>query len=133
MKQNPHKFPELLEKQNEETQPSENQMNLPYLLKKRKDPEPLPNKEVIKQQKIKDEEEKNKKTTKSLRFRHYKEFVFLYRHKIQPKYRTSEVSSQSESDQGPYQNHHQSKHGHVHVHVQFPTKFKQHAFIFDHQ
>ena len=97
MKQNPNKLADL----NEKKQAAENQKNIPYLMKKRKESEQVPSKDLSKQQKIgnKDEEDKNKKTTKSLRFRHYKEFVFLYRHQIEYQHRASQVPSYPKPDE----------------------------------
>ena len=129
MKQNPLKLSELLEKQNEDGPPAENQMNLPYHLKKRKEPESISSKEVSKQQKMgpNNEDDKNKKTTKSLRFRPFKNF-FEIRHQIKSKLRADQIPSDPESLQRSKQNHFQSSHGEPKP----AAKFK-HAFFPDHQ
>lgn len=67
MKQNQHKLADFIDKQN---------MDGPYLLKKRKEADSISSKDLMKQPKAggKDEEDKNKKATKSLRFVPFKDF-----------------------------------------------------------
>jgi hypothetical protein len=95
MKQNPNKLADLLEKQNEGCPPADSQMNFPYQLKKRNEPEPISSKDIAKQQKTgnKLEEEKNKKTMNSFRFLPFKDFFFLFRHQIKSKLRASHSKS----------------------------------------